>query len=914
MVASCWHPSTALRYVFAMRMEDSVTVPLASWSPPPADTEAEAAVSDALLGLCRNKTGAIPASVLVGHALAITKGADWPVQRAAMEALLRRLESVEQDRLRIATRPAHGRVLGRYQTRRGGRGGGLCPYTTQLEGVAPLVVRCDCPDYAKNSLGLCKHALTVLREVYRHPRKLKVALREQLARHPSRLVFEPIRPLVGAGDPLMQVHWECGSAVEHTLAGRRARRWFVAGQAGTLPLKAAYAEEPRRRLALIKDLLAFRESPSAEDPDPALPGLLLEERERLERVLRDAPLVADLKSQLTTLRCPLYPYQVEGVSRFLSTGRLLLADDMGLGKTAQAIAACQVLWQTGRVRRGLLIVPASLKPQWRREWQHFSGAPVSVVEGGPAERAAAYARGDAGFLIVNYEQVLRDLPLLQKLELDVIVLDEAQRIKNWATKTAASVKTLSAPYRLVLTGTPMENRLTELASILDWIEPRALEPKWRLVPWHTYTDANGGSGARNLDTLRLRLSRFTLRRVRQEVLPQLPARTDTRVPVELTAEQREQHDALNQPIAQLAAILRQRPLSPAQHLRLMRLLTTQRIVSNGLAQLQFLSVWPSIRHADPTPALRHGLFSPKLEALRELITHLVVEQGRKVVVFSQWRRMLQLAEWALRDLLAESSARAVYFTGAEPAARRAQNMTDFHEDARTQVMLLTDAGGVGLNLQRAASACINLELPWNPAVLEQRISRIYRIGQEQPIDVYNLVSEEGIEARIADLLGNKRALFAGLFDGTSNELRFEQAGSFWAKIEHLLPEPAPAPAAVGEPDDGGEAAQADGELTELLDAADEALDQEAPGAAAIREPVQPERREASAPPAGEQSAVDPSARPISAGAVRSLFGEIRVRKTDAGGLSIEASPAAAGTLAALLKGLAGLLTEADQSP
>ena len=180
------------------------------------------------------------------------------------------------------------------------------------------------------------------------------------------------------------------------------------------------------------------------------------------------------------MKRPLYPYQREGVERFLAAGHLLLADDMGLGKTAQAITCCDILRRTGRIRRGLIIAPASLKPQWAREWQLFSDLPVQVVDGSPDERQAAYAKRKEGFLIINYEQLLRDLEIVRRWDPELVVLDEAQRIKNWATKTALSVKGLSPRYRLVLTGTPMENRIDELASIVEWVDDMALEPKWRL--------------------------------------------------------------------------------------------------------------------------------------------------------------------------------------------------------------------------------------------------------------------------------------------------------------------------------------------------------------------------------------------------------------------------------------------------
>ena len=210
---------------------------------------------------------------------------------------------------------------------------------------------------------------------------------------------------------------------------------------------------------------------------------------------------------------------------------------------------------------------------------------------------------------------------------------------------------------------------------------------------------------------------------------------------------------------------------------------------------------------------------------------------------------------------------------------------DFHDDPACRVLFATDAGGVGLNLQRAASACINIELPWNPAVLEQRIGRIYRLGQRRPIDVYNLVSEPGIESRIAELVGSKQALFTGLFDGTTDEVVFERSGSFLSRIERIVA-PAIRPrrrcaedVSVAE-DDGAER-----EIEAVVAAGDESRD------VAIAVPLSPSRR-IRRPPSSVSSPV------------------VTVRRTASGGLVIEAPPEAASTLAALFSGMAQLLQAA----
>jgi len=594
---------------------------------------------------------------------------------------------------------------------------------------------------------------------------------------------------------------------------------------------------------------------------------------------------------------------MEGVARFLASGRLLLADDMGLGKTAQAIACCHAMHATKQVERGLVVVPASLKAQWLREWRAWTDVPVVVLDGTPLERARSWRSTRAGFLIVNYEQVIRDLDRVQAWQPDLVVLDEAQRIKNWATKTALCVKVLRPEHRLVLTGTPMENRLEELASIFDWVDDHALEPKWRLAPWHGVT-ADGSReivGARNLDTLRERIAPCFLRRHRSEVLGQLPPRTDTIVPVELTAEQRDEHDALQRPIMILMQTAQRRPLMQAEFLRLMQLLTTQRIIANGIGQLRYESVWPALgKVARPNPTLLESLGSPKLLQLREILRALVVEQGRKVVVFSQWRRMLSLASWAVADVLGDEGRRGVFFTGAEQQRRRTQNLVDFHDDPAVSVLFASDAGGVGLNLQRAASACINLELPWNPAVLEQRIGRIYRIGQELPIDVYALVSQDCIESRIADLVSDKRQLFRGLFEGASDEVHFEGSASFMAGLKQVVPvasdeEDAP-PENQGELDAPQVEAVADHELDALLDAADE---REAPAAEAptVTEP--------------DIAQYEPAALGLDARALEKLS-KLEIRTAPDGRVHIEAEPQAALALSKLFAGLARMLESAGR--
>jgi hypothetical protein len=341
----------------------------------------------------------------------------------------------------------------------------------------------------------------------------------------------------------------------------------------------------------------------------------------------------------------------------------------------------------------------------------------------------------------------------------------------------------------------------------------------------------------------------------------------------------------------------------------MSLLTTQRIISNGLAQLHFEGVWPSIRRRKPEDGVLKSLSAPKLIELRQLVRQLVLDQGRKVVVFSQWRRMLHLAHWAVSDVLAEQGLLAGFFTGAENPRRRTQNIVAFHDDPDFRILFASDAGGVGLNLQRAANSVVNLELPWNPAVLEQRIGRIYRIGQSQPIDVYNLIAEQGIESRIADLVGSKQAFFKGLFDGHSDSIRFENAGSFLSRVQKLYEDAIAGAAGAGgddeiEPVDVSDAALDDvvaDPFDELIEAGDESGDSAAV-AGEIGAEAEPDRERAPAPVEGRIAALPPSD-----GEVRRLFSQLSVRRESNGNLVIEAPAEAADALGSLFEGMAAML-------
>jgi SNF2 family DNA or RNA helicase len=422
---------------------------------------------------------------------------------------------------------------------------------------------------------------------------------------------------------------------------------------------------------------------------------------------------------------------------------------MGLGKTIEAIAAAEILAGVAGIERVLIISPTSLKHQWKEEIERFTDRPAQVVEGSLMARAALY-RDASFFKITNYDVVHRDLERIRQWAPDLIILDEAQRIKNWKTRTAQSVKKLPSEHAIVLTGTPLENRLEELHSIVEFVDRFRLGPAFRFLAEHQHVDEFGKViGYRNLSHISATLEPILLRRTKQEVLPELPERLDKNFFVEMTQPQWDHHDENKEIVAKLVAKWRRhRFLSDADQRRLMIALQNMRMACNSTFLLDH--------------ATDHGV---KADELAALLDEIFEQPDAKVVVFSQWLRTHELIE----RRLASREWNYVLFHGGVPGHERKDLIRRFKTEPDCRVFLSTDAGGVGLNLQNA-SVVVNMDQPWNPAVLEQRIGRVHRLGQHRPVRVVNFVAQGTIEHGMLSLISFKKSLFAGVLDGGQEEV------------------------------------------------------------------------------------------------------------------------------------------------
>jgi len=595
-------------------------------------------------------------------------------------------------------------------------------YRVALRGWQAGQSYCSCPDFRKNTLGTCKHILHALEKVRR---RFSDSQRNRPYRRRD-----------------ISVHLSYGEELELRILLPTHLDKVITGI--VRPIRDRPITDLPDLLKRIRQLeahdVAVTVYPDAEE--------YIQTRLRLQRI---AAKVAEIRRnpkshplRTTLLKLEILPYQLEGIAFAASAGRAILADDMGLGKTLQGIGMAELLAREADIRKVLVVCPASVKAQWRSEVLRFSGRDCQIVLGSAAGRSGQY-ENECFFTICNYEQVLRDIIAIERVRWDLIILDEGQRIKNWEAKTAQTIKSLRSPFALVLSGTPLENRLDDLFSVVEFIDDRHLGPAFRFFNRHRVADERGKIlGYKDLDLLRERLKPVLLRRTRSAVLKDLPPRTTEIVRIAPTDEQAGIELAQMQIVS---AIVRKSYISEMDLLRLQKALL--------LARMNADSTFLVDKHAPG--------FSSKLERLQELLEELAAEDDRKIVLFSEWTTMLTLIERQITRLKLDS----VRLDGSVPQKKRQQLVNQFQRDPTCRVFLTTNAGSTGLNLQ-AANTVINVDLPWNPAVLEQRIARAHRMGQKNPVQVYLLVTEGTIEEKLLATLSAKHDLALAALDMESN--------------------------------------------------------------------------------------------------------------------------------------------------
>ncbi len=477
-----------------------------------------------------------------------------------------------------------------------------------------------------------------------------------------------------------------------------------------------------------------------------------EVKEKLERTFEHKLLKQvseSYKPDYSTIKATLFDYQKEGIEFVLFRKSAIIADEMGLGKTMQAISVAIQKKTIFGFNKTMIVCPASLKSQWKSEIEKFSDEKAIIVEGNPQQREDIYKNTEHYFFIINYEAILRDAHTINKSGFDFLILDEAQRVKNFEAKTTSAVKRLNAKHVLVITGTPIENKLIDIYSIMSILDPHFFGPLWEFSYQHCLFDPdkpNKINGYYDLQKLNKKLEHVLIRREKRKVIDQLPNLRQINIPVNMSLLQAEFHGSYARGIAK---IIKKKFLSPYDLQRLMLLLANMRMVCDSTFLVD-----------DQTNE------SPKLDELKYILLEKldIANKDNKIIIFSEWIKVHKLIGKMLRD----NNIGFVELNGKVPVKMRGDLIRKFETNPTSKVFLSTEAGGSGLNLQ-VADTLINFELPWNPAKKNQRIGRIDRLGQKSDkLTIYNLITRNSIEQQIAAGLLVKQNLFEGVLNSSSS--------------------------------------------------------------------------------------------------------------------------------------------------
>ncbi|PJI97113.1 SWIM zinc finger protein [Acidovorax sp. 69] len=451
-----------------------------------------------------------------------------------------------------------------------------------------------------------------------------------------------------------------------------------------------------------------------------------------------------------SVRATLRPYQQQGLNwlQFLSTHGLagVLADDMGLGKTLQALAHIQVEKDAGRLTHpALIIAPVSLMGNWQREAARFCPGLRCLVLHGAGRHEVADATAEHDLVIAPYSLLQRDRERWLAQPWHLVVLDEAQNIKNASTHAAQVVGQLQARHRLCLSGTPMENHLGEIWSLFHFLMPGFLGSQQRFKEVFRTPIEKLGDGAR-MAQLRARITPFMLRRTKALVASELPPKVESMMPVELTGAQADLYETIRLGMEKTVR----------EALQSKGLAKSQITILDALLKLRQVCCHPQLV---PLEAAKKVKTSAKLDQLMTLLPEMLAE-GRRILLFSQFTSMLTLIEAELKD----RGVPWVKLTGQ--SVKRDAIIEQFTSGQVPLFLISLKAGGVGLNLPQADTV-IHFDPWWNPAVEAQATDRAHRIGQTQSVWVIKLVAQGTIEERILALQERKAELAGSLYSGSA---------------------------------------------------------------------------------------------------------------------------------------------------
>jgi len=520
----------------------------------------------------------------------------------------------------------------------------------------------------------------------------------------------------------------------------------------------------------------------------------LKKEARLSKIAKLAKKDAPVKMMVPGLKLPLFNYQKIGVMFSLANSDgVLIADEMGLGKTVQGIAsACYKKYHNG-CKRCFVIVPAAVKWNWPIEVEKFTDEPYVVIDGVPDERVRQwagkvvcrrqksgkykYVSGEPFFYIVNYELITEDLfggrtisiseddpedvtrkkvkrinaakqraTQLKHVKSRVwgcIIIDEAHYLKSHTSKRSSHVKQLKGVFRVALTGTPLDGKLEELHSVMGFVKPGLFTSKHRFLQRHATYDFWGKIvGYKRIDEVREKIRPFFIRRLKKDVMKDLPEKTYQNKYVVLSAQERKIYEAI----------------ADRKH----------EVTVDTEAMVKVIRCK---QFCDHPVLIDESCKSSKMNLFLEIVEELVKYNGEKVIVFTQYKQMLDIIDDELRQM----KLRFLRIDGDTTLRRRAEMQEEFNTDPKIDAIIGTEAMSEGLNLQ-GATYVINYDDNWSPSKMHQREDRAHRQGQKNAVTVINFIVRDTIEERIREVLYDKEVVSAETLGDETDEMVMKRLG------------------------------------------------------------------------------------------------------------------------------------------
>lgn len=470
-----------------------------------------------------------------------------------------------------------------------------------------------------------------------------------------------------------------------------------------------------------------------------------------------------------TLKIQPFPFQKVGINFLSSRDYGLLADSMGLGKSLQAIGAVHRFHLRGEAEKVLVVCPASIKYQWGEEVEKFTDYEARVIDGTTAKRKKQYAeflQSQALFCIANYELIRSDSKIIKDMGFDIIICDEAHRIKNRTSKTYKALVEIPSKRRYALTGTPLQNNPEEIFALFDWLQKGYLGLVTHFTPRYIVKGTKFGRkfqtlGAKRLDELRQKIAPMMLRRTKEEVLPDLPQVIQNTISVVFPTAHRSLYNDIQGDFEEfnkkMYGVEGDAANKVMGYLYLMVAFSDHpSLLMRGQSQLA----------KKYKPFITPEMTSPKLKELLELSDEALGDPSSKLVIFTQYATMLDILVATLNVRFDTSCA---VVKGSMSALERQEEIKRFRQDPNCRFIVLTDAGNYGINLTEG-NIIVNYDLPWNPAVREQRIGRIHRIGStHEQVQVIDMMTKDTFDETVWKVIDRKTQVNSAIIENTESE-------------------------------------------------------------------------------------------------------------------------------------------------